>query len=104
MSNKLQAKDLINLGLFTVLYFVIGCCVAIPVGFVPIFLPILGALWSLITGIPFMLFLTRVKKLRTLNSLRTIKERRSKLMRTIIIKNKLKKVNKKHPNKIIGTE
>ena len=35
MSNKLQAKDLINLGLFTVLYFVIGCCVAIPVGFVP---------------------------------------------------------------------
>ena len=55
MSNKLQTKDLINLGLFTVLYFVIGCCVAIPVGFVPIFLPILGALWSLITGIPFML-------------------------------------------------
>ena len=49
MSNKLQAKDLINLGLFTVLYFVIGCCVAIPIGFVPIFLPILGALWSLIT-------------------------------------------------------
>lgn len=43
MNNKLQAKDLINLGLFTVLYFVIGCCVAIPIGFVPIFLPILGA-------------------------------------------------------------
>ena len=53
MSKKLQAKDLINLGLFTVLYFVIGCCVAIPIGFVPIFLPILGALWSLFTGIPF---------------------------------------------------
>lgn len=62
MSNKLQAKDLINLGLFTVLYFVIGCCVAIPIGFIPIFLPVLGALWVLITGIPFMLFLTRVKK------------------------------------------
>ena len=29
MSNKLQAKDLINLGLFTVLYFVIGRCVVI---------------------------------------------------------------------------
>ena len=39
MNNKLQAKDLINLGLFTVLYFVLGCCVAIPIGFVPIFLP-----------------------------------------------------------------
>ena len=62
MNNKLQAKDLINLGLFTVLYFVIGCCVAIPIGFVPIFLLILGSLWTLITGIPFMLFLTRVKK------------------------------------------
>lgn len=62
MNNKLQAKDLINLGLFTILYFVIGCCVAIPIGFIPIFLPVLGALWVLITGIPFMLFLTKVKK------------------------------------------
>ena len=62
MNNKLQAKDLINLGLFTVLYFVLGCGVASPIGCVPIFLPILGALWTLITGIPFMLFLTRVKK------------------------------------------
>ncbi len=62
MNNKLQAKDLINLGLFTVIYFVLGCCVAIPIGFIPIFLPVLGALWVIITGIPFMLFLTRVKK------------------------------------------
>ena len=62
MNNKIQAKDLINLGLFTVLYFVLGCCVAIPIGFVPIFLPVLGALWTLITGIPFMLFAVRVKK------------------------------------------
>ena len=62
MENKLQAKDLINIGLFTVLYFVLGCCVAIPIGFVPICQPILGALWTLITGIPFMLFAVRVKK------------------------------------------
>ena len=62
MDNKLQAKDLINVGLFTVLYFVLGCCVAIPIGMIPIFLPILGTLWVIITGIPFMLFLTRVKK------------------------------------------
>ena len=61
-TEQFKTKDLINLGLFTVLYFVIGCCVAIPIGFVPIFLPVLGSLWSLITGIPFMLFLTRVKK------------------------------------------
>lgn len=44
------------------LYFVLGCCVAIPIGFVPIFLPVLGSLWTLITGIPFMLFAVRVKK------------------------------------------
>lgn len=62
MNNKMQAKDLISIGLFTVLYFVLGCCVAIPIGFVPIFLPILGALWTLITGIPFMLFAVRAKK------------------------------------------
>lgn len=62
MNNKIQAKDLINLGLFTVLYFVLGYCLAIPIGFVPIFLPVLGALWTLITGIPFMLFAVRAKK------------------------------------------
>ena len=62
MNEKIQAKDLINIGLFTVLYFMLGCCVAIPIGFVPIFLPILGSLWTLITGIPFMLFAVRVKK------------------------------------------
>ena len=62
MRNKLQAKDLINIGLFTALYFIIGCAVAIPIRFVPIFLPILGALWTLITGIPFMIFSTKVKK------------------------------------------
>lgn len=59
--NNIQAKDLISLGLFTVLYFVLGCCVAIPIGFVPIFVPVLGTLWAIITGIPFMLYVTRVK-------------------------------------------
>ena len=62
MESKLQAKDLINIGLFTALYFIIGCAVAIPIGFVPIFLPILGSLWTFITGIPFMIFSTKVKK------------------------------------------
>lgn len=62
MNNKLQVKDLINVGLFTILYFILGCCVAIPIGMVPIFLPILGMLWTIVTGIPFMLFLTRTKK------------------------------------------
>ena len=62
MNEKIQAKDLISPGLFTVLYFVLGCCVAIPIGFVPVFLPVLGALWTLVTGIPLMLYAVRVKK------------------------------------------
>ncbi|WP_294373632.1 MptD family putative ECF transporter S component [uncultured Clostridium sp.] len=62
MNNKLQAKDLINIGLFTALYFIIGCAVAIPIGFIPIFMPILGPCWILITGIIFMIFSTKVKK------------------------------------------
>ena len=60
MDKTLQAKDLINLGLFTVLYFVFGCCVAIPIGFFPFFLPILVALCSFLTGIPFLLILSVV--------------------------------------------
>lgn len=32
MNNKLQTKDLINLGLFTVLYFVIGAVLLFPLG------------------------------------------------------------------------
>ncbi len=63
MSNKLQAKDLINLGLFTVLYFVIWLlCRHSRRLCTYLFAGPRSLLWSLITGIPFMLFLTRVKK------------------------------------------
>jgi energy-coupling factor transport system substrate-specific component len=61
VDSQLQAKDLINVGVFTAIYFVIffscGMLGYIPVLFVlfPVFLPI-------VTGIPFMLFLTKVKK------------------------------------------
>ncbi len=62
MKESINAKDLINVGLFTALYFIIGCVVVIPVGFIPVFFPLLAGIWPLVTGIPFMLFLTRVKK------------------------------------------
>jgi energy-coupling factor transport system substrate-specific component len=61
MDNKLQVKDLINVGIFTALYFIVVMVIAM-LGYMPIFIPLLSALPPLVGGIPFMLFLTRVKK------------------------------------------
>ena len=64
---KLQGKDLINVGIFTAIYFVVFMAVAM-LGFIPIFLPLLIAIglicgilmlltgmgyWSIITGFVF---------------------------------------------------
>ena len=40
---KLQGKDLINVGIFTAIYFVVFMAVAM-LGFIPIFLPLLIAI------------------------------------------------------------
>jgi energy-coupling factor transport system substrate-specific component len=61
MSNKLQAKDLINVGIFTAIYFVMMFALMM-LGYIPVFIPLLAALIPLVGGIPFMLFLTKVKK------------------------------------------
>lgn len=61
MDKKLNTKDLINVGIFTALYFVIVFVVAF-VGYIPIMMVVMPALCALIGGIPFMLFLTRTKK------------------------------------------
>ncbi|MFV0527251.1 MAG: MptD family putative ECF transporter S component [Lachnospiraceae bacterium] len=61
MNKKLQAKDLINVGIFTAIYAVISMAVAM-IGYIPIFIPLITVLVPFIGGIPFMLFLTRVKK------------------------------------------
>ncbi|MBU3130402.1 MptD family putative ECF transporter S component [Clostridium tagluense] len=60
-SNKLQGKDLINVGIFTAIYFVIVFAVAM-LGYIPILMPLLCVLVPIIGGIPFMLFLTKVKR------------------------------------------
>lgn len=60
-SNKLKGKDLINIGVFTAIYFVIIMALAM-LGFIPIFMPTYSVLMPLCGGIPFMLFLTKVKK------------------------------------------
>ncbi len=60
MDNKLNTKSLINVGIFTALYFVLFFATGM-VGYIPIMLIFLPLLCPLITGIPFMLFLTKVK-------------------------------------------
>lgn len=60
MENKLNAKDLINIGIFTAIYFVLFFATGM-IGYIPIMLVFLPLLCPFITGIPFMLFLTKVK-------------------------------------------
>lgn len=60
MENKLNAKNLITVGIFTALYFVLFFATGMT-GYIPIMMLFLPILYPLITGIPFMLFLTKVK-------------------------------------------
>ena len=55
----MNPKDLINIGIFTALYFVITMAVAM-LGYIPIFIPLLVIICPLFAGIPYMLFVTRV--------------------------------------------
>jgi energy-coupling factor transport system substrate-specific component len=59
--NRLKPKDLLNIGIFTAIYFVIMFAVAC-LGYIPIFMPALAVLCPLVGGIPFMLFVTKVRK------------------------------------------
>lgn len=60
-SSKLQAKDLITIGIFTAIYFVVFLACAM-LGFIPVFLLAMTFYGPIITGIPFMLYLTKIKK------------------------------------------
>lgn len=61
MEVTMKGKDLINIGIFSAIYFVILFAVAM-LGMIPIFLPLLSVIVPILGGIPFMLFLTRVTK------------------------------------------
>ena len=61
MTKKIEAKDLITLGIFTVIYFVIGAALSVLVA-IPIIVPFFPALWALINGTVFMLYSTKVEK------------------------------------------
>lgn len=54
MNSKIEAKDLITLGIFTVIYFVIGAALSLLVS-IPIMVPFFPAVWALINGTVFIL-------------------------------------------------
>lgn len=58
---KLKGKDLINVGIYTAIYAIVTTAVAM-LGYIPILMLLLNAFVPLIAGIPFMLFMTKVKK------------------------------------------
>lgn len=59
--NSLKGRDLINIGIYTAIYFVIMMAVAM-LGLIPVFLPLLSVIVPILGGIPFMLFMTKVRK------------------------------------------
>lgn len=59
--NNLQTKDFITVGIFTAFYFVMFFAVGM-LGHIPLIYVFLPFVLPMICGIPFMLFLTKVKK------------------------------------------
>lgn len=59
--DKLQGKDFINIGIFTVIYFIVVSAVAM-MGVIPLFIPLIGVFVPLIGGIPLMLYFSKIKK------------------------------------------
>lgn len=60
-NNKLNAKDLINVGIFTAIYFALYF-VTMMLGYIPVFTILLGILTPIVCGIPFMLYVTKINK------------------------------------------
>lgn len=61
MKNKLQAKDLITVGIFSAIYFVVFFASGM-LGYVPLLFVLMPIYFPIFTAIPFMLFLTKTKK------------------------------------------
>lgn len=60
-ANRINGKDLINVGIFTAIATVIMMLI-MPIGFIPILMPLYCVFIPLICGIPWMLFITKVDK------------------------------------------
>lgn len=71
MNQHFHTKDLINIGIFTALYFSLFFVTGM-VGYIPIFMLLIPALCPFVAGIAFMLFLTRVNKIGMVTIMGTI--------------------------------
>lgn len=60
-SNRLTAKDLINVGIYTAIYLVVVFLVGM-FNAIPFLYPVIYFVAPLLAGVPLMLFLTKVKK------------------------------------------
>jgi len=70
-TNKIDAKDLINVGIFTVLYFIMFFISGM-LGYIPIFALLIPLLIGILGGIPFMLFVTKTNKFGCVTLMGTI--------------------------------
>ncbi|MDK8252794.1 MptD family putative ECF transporter S component, partial [Enterococcus faecalis] len=61
MDNKLKGKDLITIGIYTAIYFVINFAFMVA-GMIPVMWILMSALIALFTGIPYMMICNKVKK------------------------------------------
>ncbi len=61
MKQKYELKDFLNVALFVVLYYA-AFFVAMCAGYIPVLMTVLPLITGIVCGIPFMLFLTKVKK------------------------------------------
>ena len=68
---KLKPKDLITVGVFTAIYFVITSAIGM-LGVIPVCVPMAAILVPLIGGIPLMLFITKARKFGMLLILSTL--------------------------------
>lgn len=62
MSNKLDMKDFVNIGIFLALNLVLGVAIAIIFGTNPFTFLLIGAIGALVNGIPMMVFFAKIKK------------------------------------------
>ena len=60
--SKLNGKDLISIGIFTAVYFILNLLIAAARGFIPLVNMMIPFASSLVLGIPMMLYFSKIKK------------------------------------------
>ncbi len=60
--NRLNGKDLMNVGIFTAINVICGVLIAVAIGLTPIGFMLIPSVTAIILGIPMMLYFTKIKK------------------------------------------